>query len=69
MHSFLTIKSWNDNFQIANKDTKKDEGLNFMVEGTTGKWRKRFTPELERRFQEWEARWLEGCDLKFEYDI
>ena len=29
--------------------------------------RRRETSELVKRFQKWEARWLEGCDLKFEY--
>ena len=24
-------------------------------------------PELEEMFKEWEARWLEGCSLKFDY--
>ena len=47
---------------------KQDAEFKFMVEGKTGKWRHHFTPELERRFQEWESRWL-GGDLKFEYDI
>ena len=57
-------------FQMVNKEVKKkDADLNFMVEGKTGKWRKWFTQELEKRFQEWESRWLEGCELKFEFDI
>ena len=55
---------------MANKEvTKMDAELHFMVEGKTGKWRKWFTQELEKRFQEWESKWLEGCDLKFEFDI
>ena len=54
---------------MANKEVKRDGDLNFMVEGKTGKWRKWFSPELEKRFHEWESKWLEGCDLKFEFDI
>ena len=47
----------------------KGEGGAFMNKGKTGNWKKHFTPELEKRFEEWETRELEGSDLKFEYVI
>ena len=40
-----------------------------MNKGKTGKWRDKLTPELVQRFEEWEARGLEGSDLKFVLEI
>jgi len=34
-----------------------------------GDWKNHFTPELEKKFVEWEKRWLEGSDFKFTYEI
>ena len=46
-----------------------DGGGAFMNKGKTGNWKNHFTPELEKRFEEWEAKELKGSDLKFEYVI
>ena len=46
-----------------------DGGGAFMNKGKTGNWKSHFTPELEKRFEEWEAKELKGSDLKFEYVI
>ena len=40
-----------------------------MRKGKAGDWKTYFTPELDKRFKEWEAKWLKGSDLKFEYGI
>lgn len=40
----------------------------FMRQGKAGTWRQEFTPEMIKRFEEWEAKWLEGSDLSFKYD-
>ena len=54
------------NQQLAVGGRKALHGT-FMRKGQVGNWRQHFTPELEKRFKEWEARWLEGCSLKFDY--
>ena len=56
--------------QICNEAYKQENQSNaFMRKGQTGNWRKHFTPELEKRFEEWERKGLEGSDLKFTYDL
>ena len=55
------------NQQLADSGRKALDGA-FMRKGKVGNWRQHFTPELEKRFKEWEARWLEGCSLKFDYE-
>ena len=47
------------------KKKPKDGGGAFMNKGQTGNWKQHFTPELEKRFEEWEAEELKGSDLKF----
>ena len=55
---------------MFNKLLKKNcELTGFMHKGETGNWRKHFTPELEKRFEEWEKKGLAGSDLKFTYDL
>ena len=54
------------NKQLADSGRKALDGA-FMRKGQVGNWRQHFTLELEERFKEWEARWLKGCSLKFEY--
>ena len=54
------------NQQLQKKGKDKVDGT-FMRKGQAGNWKKHFTPELEKRFQDWETKWLEGSDLKFEY--
>ena len=36
-----------------------------MNKGKTGNWRNKLTPEMVKRFEEWESKGLEGSDLKF----
>ena len=50
-------------------DAHKTENAKFMRKGETGDWKNHFTPELEKKFVEWEKRWLEGSDFKFTYEI
>ena len=40
-----------------------------MRKGQAGNWKKHFTPEMERKFEAWERKWLEGSDLEFVYEI
>ena len=40
-----------------------------MRKGEVGDWVNYFPPELEKKFQEWEKKWLEDSDLKFQYHI
>jgi len=51
------------------KDDSKTDAPVFMRKGEVGDWKNHFTPELEKKFQKWENKWLEGTDLKFEYNI
>ena len=54
------------NQELENSGKKKGGG-SFMRKGQVGDWRRHFNPELEERFKEWEAKWLDGCSLKFGY--
>ncbi len=54
---------------ILSQEFKLDGEGCFMRKGETGNWRKHFTPGMEDRFLQWEAKWLEGSDLKFTYDL
>jgi hypothetical protein len=40
-----------------------------MRKGQSGSWKKHFTPDIEERFEKWEAKWMAGSDLKFEYKV
>jgi hypothetical protein len=40
-----------------------------MRKGQAGDWKNHLTPEMVDRFEKWEAKWLEGSDLKFEYQV
>ena len=41
----------------------------FMNKGKSGNWKKHLTPAMEKRIEDWEAKWLEGSDLKFVYEV
>ena len=56
------------NQQLEKKGKDRVDGT-FMRKGKAGDWKAHFTPELERRFKEWEDRWLRGSDLKFDYGL
>ena len=47
----------------------KAEKVVFMRKGEVGDWKNHFTPELEKKFEEWENKWLKDSDLKFQYEI
>ena len=40
-----------------------------MRKGQVGDWVNHFTPDLEKRFDEWERNWLSDSDLKFQYHL
>nr|CAH0104486.1 unnamed protein product [Daphnia galeata] len=42
-----------------------NEGQTFIRKGETGGWKKHFSPEVNRKVDEWIAKNLEGTDLKF----
>lgn len=56
------------NQKLEEKGTKRIAGT-FMRKGKAGDWKEHFTPELEERFEEWEAKWLKGTSLQFEYGV
>ena len=56
------------NQQLEKKGKDKVDGT-FMRKGKAGDWKAHFTPELEKRFTEWEDKWLRGSDLKFDYGL
>lgn len=59
-----------DMVEICNQHYQQEmEGNAFMRKGQTGNWRKHFTPELEKRFDEWEKEGLKDSELTFTYDI
>ena len=41
----------------------------FIDKGTTGRWKENFSEETIKRFEEWEAKWLEGTGLSFTYEL
>jgi hypothetical protein len=55
--------------QMMSKHAKTDTSAAFMRKGQTGGWKKHLTPEMVKRFEMWEAKWLEGSDLQFEYQL
>merc|ERR1740128_1626118 len=66
-----------DNFsknRAVNYETTKEEGIlnetgNFIRKGKTGDWKNHFTPELNRRLDEWIAKNLQATDLKFTMEL
>jgi hypothetical protein len=40
-----------------------------MRKGEAGNWTKHLTPDMVKRFEEWEAEALQGTGLKFEYGV
>merc|ERR1712071_218459 len=66
-----------DNFsknRAVNYETTKEEGFandtgNFIRKGKTGDWKNHFTPELNRRLDEWIAKNLQATDLKFTMEL
>ena len=40
-----------------------------MRKGQVGDWVNHFTPELEIKFEEWEKKWLNDSDFKFQYAL
>ena len=56
-------------FQMMSKHVEADVGAAFMRKGQTGGWKKHLTPDMVERFEMWEAKWLDGSDLKFEYQL
>ena len=56
------------NQQLEKKGKDRVDGT-FMRKGKAGDWKAHFSPELERRFKEWEDKWLRGSDLKFDYGL
>ena len=46
-----------------------ESGEKFMRKGKVGDWANYFTPELEKKFTEWEKRGLKNSNLKFKYKI
>ena len=63
----MTLKK-DINQQLEKKGMNVVEGT-FMRKGKAGNWKDHFTPKLEERFKEWEAKSLMGSSLKFEYDV
>ena len=55
--------------QASFEEVNKGEKVAFMRKGQVGDWVNHFTPELEKRFDEWEKRSLKGSDLKFQYQL
>ena len=55
--------------QAICEDTNKQEKVVFMRKGQVGDWVNHFTPDLEKRFDEWERNWLSNSDLKFQYHL
>ena len=54
---------------MTNKLFEQDSELtSFMQQGKTGAYREGLSAETIKRFQEWEKKWLEGTDLRFQYD-
>ena len=53
------------------KQCQPDEetDLKFMRQGKTGGWRRVLTPKVVEMFEDWEAKGLEGADLKFVYEL
>jgi len=51
------------------KDDNKTDAAVFMRKGEVGDWKNHLTPELEKKFQKWENKWLKDSDLKFKYEI
>jgi len=41
----------------------------FMRKGKAGDWKNHFDQETQRKFQNWEQKWLEGTDLAFRYEV
>lgn len=37
--------------------------------GKSGRWKEKLDEKTVKRFEEWEAKWLDGTDLKFTYEI
>ena len=46
-----------------------DPNQKFMRKGKTGDWKNHFTPEMDRKMNQWIDRELEGTDLSFVMDI
>ena len=40
-----------------------------MRKGKAGDWKNHFDQETQRKFQNWEQKWLEGTDLAFRYEV
>ena len=56
-------------YQKVLKNKNKTDTVSFMRKGEVGDWKNNFTPELEKKFEEWENKWLQYSDLKFQYQI
>ena len=41
----------------------------FMRKGKAGDWKNHFDQETQRKFQNWEHKWLNGTDLEFCYEV
>jgi len=50
-------------------DAHKTQNAKFMRKGLVGDWKNHLTPELEKKFIEWEKKWLDGSDFEFQYEI
>jgi hypothetical protein len=53
------------NMTMEIKSGFTNEGHSFIRKGQTGDWKNHFSPDLNRRIDEWIAKNLEGSDLKF----
>ena len=51
------------------EEAHKTENAKFMRKGEVGDWKNHVTPELEKKFVEWEKKWLAGSDFQFIYEI
>jgi len=55
--------------QVNLDDANKKENLAFMRKGQVGDWENHFTPDLQKKFEEWERKWLKDSDLEFQYKL
>jgi len=67
LHFDSVSKNTAINFIESNKD--KQEACKFVRKGKTGDWKNHFSPELNRRIEEWIEKSLDGSDLKFTMEL
>jgi hypothetical protein len=64
---FIVLVQWCA--QALKITTTDEENHVFMRKGKTGNWKDHFSPEVTKRFEEWERKHLQGSDLKFVYEL